>query len=89
MAGYVIGQIKEFKNTDGFGAYQGAAGPTAAQYGGKLVLNITKIESGDGGWDPAGMVVIEFESVEQAKNGTTPQSTKRSSDSGSIPPTAH
>ena len=67
MAGYVIGQIKEFKNTDGFGAYQGAAGPTAAQYGGKLVLNSTKIESGDGGWDPAGMVVIEFESVEQAK----------------------
>ena len=49
MAGYVIGQIKEFKNTDGFGAYEGAAGPTAAQYGGELVLNSTKIESGDSG----------------------------------------
>ena len=67
MPGYIIGQIKEFTNADGFGAYQGAAGATVGQYGGKLVLNSTKINSGDGDWNPAGMVVIEFESVEQAK----------------------
>jgi len=67
MPGYVIGQLKEITNADGFGAYQGAAGPTVIQYGGKLVMNSTKIDSADGGWNPAGMVVLEFESVEQAR----------------------
>jgi len=67
MPGYVIGQLKEIADEDAFGAYQGAAGPTVAQYGGKLVINSTKIDSGDGEWNPAGMVVLEFESVEQAR----------------------
>jgi len=67
MPGYIIGQLKEITNPDGFGAYQGAVGPTVAQYGGKLVINSTKIDSGDGDWNPAGMVVLEFESVEQAR----------------------
>jgi|TARA_B100000809_G_scaffold203423_1_gene204467 uncharacterized protein (DUF1330 family) len=67
MAGYIIGQIKELNNTDAFGAYQGAAGPIVAQYGGKLVVNSTKIDARDGGWSPVGMVVLEFESVEQAR----------------------
>jgi uncharacterized protein (DUF1330 family) len=38
-----------------------------AQYGGKLVINSTKIDSGDGDWNPAGMVVLEFENVDQAR----------------------
>ena len=67
MPGFVIGQVKEITNADGFGAYQGAAIPTVVQYGGKLVMNSTKIDAGDGGWNPAGMVVLEFESVEQAR----------------------
>ena len=36
-------------------------------YGGKLVVNSTKIDAGDGDWSPDGMVVLEFESVEQAR----------------------
>jgi uncharacterized protein (DUF1330 family) len=67
MAGYVIGQIKAFNDADAFAAYQCGAGPTVAQYGGKLVINSVKIESGDGDWAPAGMVLLEFESVEQAR----------------------
>ena len=67
MPGYVIGQLKKITDADAFGAYQGAAGPTVMQYGGKLVLNSTKVDTGDGGWNPAGMVVLEFESVEQAR----------------------
>ena len=67
MAGYVIGQLKVINNAEGFAAYQSAAGPTVAQYGGKLVLNSTKIDTIEGGWSPAGMVVLEFESVEQAQ----------------------
>ena len=67
MPGYVIGQLKELKDSDAFNAYQSVAGPTVAQYGGKLVLNSFKVDAGDGGWSPTGMVIIEFESADQAR----------------------
>ena len=67
MPGYIIGQQKGIKDAAAFEGYQGAAGPTVVQYGGKLVLNTDKIQAGDGGWSPAGIVMLEFESVEQAK----------------------
>ena len=67
MPGYVIGQLNEIKNAEAFAAYQGAAGPTVRQYGGKLVFNSMKVDAGDGDWSPAGMVILEFESVEQAR----------------------
>ena len=66
MSGYVVGQIQQITNADGFGAYQAAAIPALAKYGGKLVLNGTKIGAGDRGWNPAGIVVVEFESIGQA-----------------------
>ncbi|MDA0264143.1 MAG: DUF1330 domain-containing protein [Chloroflexi bacterium] len=67
MAGYVIGQLKQINDAGAFGAYQGVAVPTVAQYGGKLVVNSTKIDPADGDWTPDGVVVIEFESVDQAR----------------------
>ena len=53
-------QFKEISEADAFAAEKDAAGPTVAQYGGKLVFNST----GDRGWSPAAIVVLEFESVE-------------------------
>jgi len=67
MAGYIIGQLKEITDTEAFSAYQAGAGPALAKYGGKVLVNSTKINSGDGDWSPVGMVVVEFESLEQAK----------------------
>ena len=67
MPGYVLGQIKAINDAAAFTAYQGGALPTVAQYGGKLVLNSSKIESGDGDWAPNSLVMLEFESVEQAR----------------------
>lgn len=67
IPGYVIGQLNEIKDADAFAAYQGAAGPTVTQYGGKLVFNSMNVDAGDGGWSPAGVVMLEFESVEQAR----------------------
>ncbi len=67
MAGYIIGALQGITDAAAFTAYQGAAGPTVAQYGGKLVLNSRKAEKGDGNWAPAGLVIVEFESVAQAK----------------------
>ena len=76
MAGYVIGQLSGINDADAFNAYQGAAIPTVAQYGGKLVVNSMKVDSGDGGWAPSGIVMLEFQSGDPARNGTTPRSTK-------------
>ena len=67
MAGYVIGPLKEIKDADALTAYQGAAGATVAQYGGKLVVSSNKIDTADGGWAPNAIVVLECESVEQAR----------------------
>ena len=36
------------------------------QYGGKVVINSAKKNAADGGWAPTTIVVVEFESVEQA-----------------------
>ena len=67
MAAWVIGALEKVNDANGFTAYQGAAGPTVAQYGGKRVAGGTKIEVADGTWSPIGMVVIEFESLAKAK----------------------
>ena len=67
MAAWVIGAIQSVKDEAGFGAYQQAAGPTVAKYGGKLVAGGNKVEVGDGNWSPAGVVVLEFESMAKAK----------------------
>lgn len=66
MPGFIIGQLKDITDSEAFSAYQAGAGPALAKYGGKVLVNSTNIDSGDGGWSPLGMVVVEFESVEQA-----------------------
>ena len=67
MAAWVIAAIQSVNDAAGFSAYGEAAGPTVAKYGGKRVAGGTKIEVADGTWSPAGMVVIEFESLAKAK----------------------
>ena len=67
MAGYVIGQINDIGDEDGFRVYQDGAFPTLAQYDGKVVINSAKIDPADGGWSPAMIVVVQCESVEQAQ----------------------
>ncbi len=67
MAAYVVGAIQNINDPAGFAEYQRLAGPSVAKYGGKLILNGNKIEVADGTWSPAGLVVLEFESLERAK----------------------
>jgi len=69
---YVIGQLREITDSEAFWAYQDAVGPTLAPYGGKPVVKGTKIEAVDGGWNPIGMVVVEFESAERAREWYDP-----------------
>ena len=67
MAAYVIGALQSINDPDKFSEYARVATPTIEQYGGKILVGGDKIEVADGNWSPIGIIVIEFESIEQAK----------------------
>jgi uncharacterized protein (DUF1330 family) len=68
MPAWVFGAIQSISDPAGFAAYQGAAGPTIAKHGGKIIAAGNKIEVADGNWMPVGVVVLEFENLEKAKS---------------------
>ena len=45
-----------------------AAAASVAAYGGRFVVRGGTVETKEGGWSPARMVVIEFPSMEKARN---------------------
>tara|TARA_B100000315_G_scaffold23690_1_gene20524 strand:+ start:423 stop:713 length:291 start_codon:yes stop_codon:yes gene_type:complete len=67
MPAFVFANIKSVSNPARFTEYQGQAGPTVVQYGGKILAGGSKIEIADGDWLPAGVVALEFESLAKAK----------------------
>ena len=66
MAGYVIAQV-EVTDPEGFARYREMVGPTIEQYGGRYIVRGGKAEALEGDWDPGRLVIIQFDSVEQAK----------------------
>ena len=67
MPAFVSAHIQSVSNPARFGEYQGLAGATVAQYGGKVLGGGSKIEIADGDWSPVGVVAMEFESLARAK----------------------
>jgi uncharacterized protein (DUF1330 family) len=67
MAAYVIGFVSNVKDPAGFAEYQKLAIPTLEKYGGKVIVGGNKIEVADGNWAPAGAIVVQFESLQKAK----------------------
>lgn len=67
MPGYFMGMVHGIKDGEAFGAYQGVAVPTIEQYGGKMLWLSSKVEAGDGDWEPMAIVMFEFESAAQAR----------------------
>ena len=67
MAAYVIATGYSVIDESGFAEYQKLAVPTVEQYGGKFIAGGFKVEVADGNWSPIGLVVIEFESLDRAK----------------------
>lgn len=41
--------------------------PTLAQYGAKLVVGTSDVESVEGGWSPRRIAMLEFENIEAAR----------------------
>lgn len=66
MAAYLIVDI-EVTDPAGMEEYRKGVGATLAQYGGKVRAVGGRIEVLEGDWQPKGMVVVEFDSMEQAK----------------------
>ena len=66
MAAYVITEI-DVTDPVGYEQYRRLGPPTVAAYGGKFVVRSAKVEVLKGTWVPKRLVVLEFESVERAK----------------------
>ena len=67
MAAYAIGAVLSVSDPETLSEYAGLATATLEKYGGKIVVGGGKIEVADGNWSPVGIIVIEFESLEQIK----------------------
>ena len=66
MAGYVIGNI-DVTNPEAFEEYRKLVPDTIAAYGGKYLVRGGAADVAEGSYDPVRIVVLEFESVDQAK----------------------
>jgi len=66
MSAYVIAEI-EIDNPEGYEEYKKLAPPPIAAYGGKYIARGGRVENLEGDWQPNRIVILEFESVEKAK----------------------
>jgi uncharacterized protein (DUF1330 family) len=71
MPGYVIAEVTV---TDplGFEEYRRLVPSTIARYGGRYVVRGGKTETLEGDWQPTRLVVLEFDSVERARQWWAP-----------------
>jgi uncharacterized protein (DUF1330 family) len=66
MPAYVIAEVT-ITDPQGFERYRQMVPPTVAHYGGRFVVRGGKTETLEGTWNPARLVVLEFDSVERAR----------------------
>lgn len=66
MAAYIVVEV-EITDAEGFARYREMVPATLASYGGRYLVRGGEVQTLEGDWDPSRFVVIEFDSVEQAK----------------------
>lgn len=66
MAGYVIAEV-EVTDPTTYNEYRQVVPATLEKYGGKFLVRGGRSETLEGDWQPKRLVVIEFESLERAK----------------------
>lgn len=66
MAAYVIADIA-VQDAVGYEEYKKLAGPSIEKYGGRYLVRGGPLEKLEGDWRPTRLVILAFESVEQAK----------------------
>ena len=68
MSAYVVVEIV-VNNPEGYEEYKNLAPQPIAAYGGKYIARGGSAENLEGDWQPNRIVILEFESVDKAKNG--------------------
>ena len=66
MAAYIIADI-DVTDPAGFEEYRQRVSPMIAKWGGKYLVRGGPMETVEGDWAPKRLVVLEFESLERAK----------------------
>jgi uncharacterized protein (DUF1330 family) len=66
MAAFVIAEV-DVHDTALFEEYRKLVPPTIAKYGGRYVVRGGATESKEGGWAPKRVVVLEFPTMERAR----------------------
>ena len=66
MAGYVIAEV-DVQDAAFFDEYRKLVPATIAKYGGKYVVRGGTTETKEGGWTPKRVVVLEFPTMERAR----------------------
>jgi uncharacterized protein (DUF1330 family) len=66
MAAYVVAEV-EVTDPATYEDYRKLVPATVAQYGGKFLVRGGKTETKEGGWEPKRLVVLEFPSMDQAR----------------------
>jgi uncharacterized protein (DUF1330 family) len=66
MAAYVIVDV-EIEDAERYAEYVRVVPPTIEKYGGRFLVRGGKAESLEGSWQPKRVVVLEFDSLERAK----------------------
>ena len=66
MPAYIIVDI-EITDPVQYEAYKQLAGPTVGQFNGRYVVRGGAVETLEGGWRPGRLVVLEFPSVQRAR----------------------
>ena len=66
MAAYVIVDV-QITDPEAYERYKAAVPPSIAAYGGRFLVRGGRTETLEGDWEPGRLVVLEFESMEQAK----------------------
>ena len=67
MSAYVIAEVT-ITDPDLFAEYRQLVPATIEKYGGRFLVRGGAVETKEGGWSPARVVVVEFPSMERARS---------------------
>jgi uncharacterized protein (DUF1330 family) len=66
VAAYVIAEV-DVTDAKLYEQYRAMVAPTIQKYGGRFLARGGKVESKEGGWNPPRFVIVEFPSLERAR----------------------
>jgi len=66
MPAYLIAEV-DVADTAAYEEYKKLTPGAVAAYGGKFIVRGGTVDSKEGGWKPARLIVVEFASMEQAR----------------------